>query len=180
MIDGVEVRGLCRLVHFSDVLLLQLISHYPGTMRRSIVILVAKSISKALPSKWYPQWCPARCPATPHHRHYYQGAQGVIWHPCRMSPRHGQNPLRLGPWKPDSLAGSVLPTVDELSCGHRSTGYSWKRDSSPQITWDQAATVKFCHLRAQSRALLKRSSRTLLKNTYSWRAVVFRWSCWLP
>ena len=32
-----------------------------------------------------------------------------------------------------------------------STRYIWKRDSSPQMTWDQAATVKFCHLCAQSR-----------------------------
>ena len=26
-----------------------------------------------------------------------------------------------------------------------STGYRWKRDSSPKIAWDQAVTVKFCH-----------------------------------
>ena len=53
MLDGVAVRGLCRLVHFSDVLLLQIISHPPGTMRRRIVILIANIISKMLPSKWY-------------------------------------------------------------------------------------------------------------------------------
>ena len=47
------VRGLCRLVHFSDVLLLKINSHHPGMMKRSIVILVAKIILKVLPSKWY-------------------------------------------------------------------------------------------------------------------------------
>ena len=52
-LDGVAVRGLFRLVHFSDVLLLQIISHYPGTMRRSLVILEAKTFSKMLRNKWY-------------------------------------------------------------------------------------------------------------------------------
>ena len=40
------------------------------------------------------------------------------------------------------------------------TGSSWTRDSSPQMTWDQAVTVKFCHLHAQSR----RSRRELAEN----------------
>ena len=53
MHDGVAIRGLYRLVHFSDVLLLQIINHYSGTMIRSIVILVATIISNVLPSKWY-------------------------------------------------------------------------------------------------------------------------------
>ena len=52
MFDGIVVRGLCRLVHFSAVLLLQIISHCPGTMRHSSVILAAKIISKVLLSKW--------------------------------------------------------------------------------------------------------------------------------
>ena len=41
-----------------------------------------------------------------------------------------------------------------------SPGNSWKRDSSPQMTCDQAATIKFCQLRAQSR----RSRRWLAGN----------------
>ena len=43
--------------------------------------------------------------------------------------------------------------VDELSCGHR-------HGTTPQMMWDQAATVQFCHLRAQSR----RSRRWLTVN----------------
>ena len=46
-------RRSMGLVHFSDVLLPQIINHYSGTIRRSIVILVAKIISNVLPSKWY-------------------------------------------------------------------------------------------------------------------------------
>ena len=52
MLDRLAVRGLCRQFHFSDTLLLQIISHYPGTTRRSIFILVAEIICKVLPSKW--------------------------------------------------------------------------------------------------------------------------------
>ena len=53
MLDRVAVRESCRLVLLNDVLLLQIISHYPGPMRRSIDILVAEIISKVLPNKWY-------------------------------------------------------------------------------------------------------------------------------
>ena len=120
MLDGVAVLGLCRLVHFTDVLLLQIINHYPGTMRRSIVILVAAIVFKVLPIY------PARCPDTPRHWRSYPGAQGVIWHPCGMVPDMDRTPpaLTLAAWQscwkrsPGSRRTLMRP----------STGHGWKRD----------------------------------------------------
>ena len=102
MLDGVAVRGLWRLV-----LLLQILSHYPGTMRRSIVMLVAKSIPNVLPSKWFPD-VPKDVPM--HH------AIDVL-----VQEPNGRfcTPLQLRPWQTGSLAGSVFAAVDELAWGHR-------------------------------------------------------------
>ena len=111
MFDGDAVKGLCRLVHFSDVLLLEINSHYSGTMKCSIVILVAKIILKVLPSKWY-KGVPQDVPI--HHAIDVPNQEHNGWFRWfGMPPRHGQNPLQLGPWQPGSLAWSVLPVVDE-------------------------------------------------------------------
>ena len=99
---------------FSDVLLLQILSHYPGMIKRSIVILVEEIVSKVLPSMWYQGV--ARCPDTPRYWRSYPGTQGVKLHPCGMPPSHGQNPSS---WQPGSIAGSVLLAIDELSRRHR-------------------------------------------------------------
>ena len=90
MFDGVTVRRLCRLVHFSDVHLLQIISHYPGTMRRIIVILVAKIIFKVLPRKWY-QSVPEDVPI--HHAIDVPIQEHKGWFVILLNaPRQGQNP----------------------------------------------------------------------------------------
>ena len=115
---------------------LHIISLYLEKMRRSIVILVSKTISKALPSKWYysfPQDVPI------HHAidvpiQEHKGWFGTA--PATQPPNPHPTPPH------ETASGS------RLSFG---TGYSWKRDSSPQKTWDQAAIVKFRHIRAQSR-----------------------------
>ena len=70
MVDRVAVSGFCRLVHFDDVLLLQIISHFPGTMRPSIVIL----------GKLSPKCCLANGTKVSRMMFWYivPGTQGVI------------------------------------------------------------------------------------------------------
>ena len=84
MLAGVIVRQLCGLVHFSYILLLKIISNYPGTMRHGFVNLVATIISKVLLTNdtkvshkmsWY------STPLT-----FLSRRTVVILHPCVMPP----------------------------------------------------------------------------------------------
>ena len=144
---GVAVRGLCMLVHFNDVLMLQIIRHYPGAMRHSIVILAAKLS---------PKCCLLNGTKVSRKMYRYAMPLTFLSRSTRDDLAPQWNASQTWTEPPPAWTLAVWQSCWKCSPSSRrtlmqpSTGYSWKRYSS-QMTWDQAATVTFCHLQAQSR-----------------------------
>ena len=127
-------EGICRLVHFSDVILLQIISHYPRMMRRSIVILVAKIISKVLPSKWN-QGVPQD--VSMHHAINVpiQEHKGWFCTPVECAPDMDRTSILYPPaWTLSALQ----------SCWKRSPDSRWSQQGLPQDSANRVASGHKC------------------------------------